>query len=174
VLHVIALGRSFNDCVPFTESPPAEVDEVRSFQIRMDIHDHSNAFVLRFRSIWDKVMGILVLRYEPDRYESFYTAKSKKAAFRKIFKSHQVIPEEFVQRAEEIIESFDNRLRTPEAHGTGILRKSSFTWLNLHDSPPLQLLGYWNFFNEVAHLVGAMFDEDIAKGRIAESKAEAF
>lgn len=167
--NAIALGRSFNDSVPFSEPGSPTVSEERSFQLRMDMHDHSNAFVLRFRSVWDKIMGVLVLRFEPARYDWFCAAKSKKAAFRKVFKAHPVIPQAFVQRAEEINQSFDDRLRTAEAHGAGVLRKSTFTWIDLHDSPPMTLLGYWNFFNEVAHLVGAMFDKEVARTRAAEA-----
>lgn len=82
-----------------------------------------------------------------------------------------VIPEAFVQRAEEIIHSFDDRLRTAEGHGAGVLRKSTFTWIDLHDSPPMTLFGYWNYFNEVAHLVGAVFDSEVAQARADEPGA---
>lgn len=169
--NAMALERAFNSSVPFSEPDSPTVSVERSFQLRMDVHDHSNAFVLRFRSVWDKIMGILILRFAPARYDWFCAAKSKKAAFRKVFQAHPVIPEDFVQRAEEIIQSFDDRLRTAEAHGAGVLRKSTFTWIDLHDSPPMTLFGYWNYFNEVAHLVGAVFDSEVAQARAAEPGA---
>ena len=78
------------------------------------------------------------------------------------------MPAEFVSTAEQIIQSFDDRLRTPEIHGTGTLRKMSFTWSELEGSPPMALLGYWNFLNEVLHTLGKVFDPGLS----AEAKEE--
>ena len=64
--HTIALGRLQNNSIPDGEVE-AFIDDEASFLARMEIHDHANAFVLRFRSIWDKITGILVLRFEPRR-----------------------------------------------------------------------------------------------------------
>jgi hypothetical protein len=58
--HTIALGRLLNRSIPDEEDIALNESEA-SFLARMEIHDHANAFVLRFRSIWDKVMGVLVL-----------------------------------------------------------------------------------------------------------------
>jgi hypothetical protein len=163
--HVLALGKSYNASLPSDGAEPGSIDDAQSFLLRMNIHDHANAFVLRFRSIWDKIMGILVLRFEPSRYESFCSSKSKKASFRKIFAAHPFIPEDFVRTAESIIQSFDDGLRTSEAHGTGTLRKTSFTWIDHQQSPPMALLGYWNFLNEIAHTIGGIFDEAMRSER---------
>jgi hypothetical protein len=159
--HTIALGRLLNRSIPDEENKALNESEA-SFLARMEIHDHANAFVLRFRSIWDKVMGVLVLRFEPSRYESFINAKSKRAAFRKILPAHPVIPADFVSAAEAIIRAFDDRLRTPESHGTGTLRKTSFTWSEIEASPPIALLGYWNFLNDVMHTLGKLFDPGLS------------
>jgi len=156
--HTIALSKLFNKSIPSEDEETLGLDHQSSFLLRMEIHDHANAFVLRFRSIWDKIMGILVLRLQPDRYDSFCQSKSKKSSFRKIFPSHPVVPVTFVDAAEKIIQSFDDRLRTPETHGTGTLRKVSFTWNELQGSPPMALLGYWNFLNEVVHTLAKVFD----------------
>jgi hypothetical protein len=156
--HVLALGGLSNKSIPSADDEKVGWDHHSSFILRMEIHDHANAFVLRFRSIWDKIMGILVLRLQPDRYDSFCQSKSKKKSFRKIFPTHSVVPVAFVDAAEKIIQSFDDRHRTPEAHGTGTLRKVSFTWTELQSSSPMALLGYWNFLNDVVHTLAKVFD----------------
>lgn len=103
-------------------------------------------------------MGVMVLRFASQDYERFASSKSKKAAFRKIMAQHPSIPGGFVFKAESLIQKFDDTHRTPEAHGTGTLRKSSFSWSVHSESPPIALLGYWNFVNEVAHVLGGVFD----------------
>lgn len=167
-LHVIALGKLANSSLDLTEAKTFALTDIQSFEIRMDIHDHSNAFVFRFRSLWDKIMGLFVLRFEPDKYDTFCQAKSKKASFRKIFSSHALIGDEFVTHALSAVQAFDDRLRTSEAHGTGALRKSTFTWEDLQKSPPLYLIGYWNFLNEILHIVAGIFDKEIRRERVEE------
>lgn len=170
--HANALAKLFNLSLTLTETETSAAEESQSFEVRMDIHDHSNAFIFRFRSAWDKIMGLCVLRFEPKKYNTFCQSKSKKASFRKIFSSHAVIGDEFVKQTLLVVQSFDDRLRTPEAHGTGTLRKSTFTWKDLQESPPLQLLGYWNFLNDVLHLLAGLFDEHVRRERVAESAVQ--
>lgn len=137
---------------------PREPTDDQSFEVRMGMHAHGNSFILRFRSLWDKFMGLLILRFAPQEYDRFSSAKSKKAVFRKVMCHHAALPDGFVALAESIVQRFDDTHRTSEAHGTGSLRKTSFAWSNHNDSPPSLLLGYWNFANDVAHNIGGEFD----------------
>jgi hypothetical protein len=152
------LSRLFNKTLPTTDNNTQVFSELEAFDLRMEMHSHANAYVLRLRSLWDKFMGILVLRLEPEKYEYFASAKRKKATFRKIFANSRVVPLEFVTQAEHVMQEFDDSFRTPEIHGTGSLRKSSFTWEDPFQSPANFLLGYWNFINLVAHVIGGAFD----------------
>lgn len=154
----IALGREMNKTMPQVLAKSGQLTESQTFEIRMDIHAHANSFILRFRSLWDKFMGLLVLRFAPQEYERFASSKSKKAAFRKIMSQHPIMPDGFVLTVEGLIQKFDDTHRTAEAHGTGSLRKSSFSWEAHTESPPMALLGYWNLVNEIAHIVGGVFD----------------
>jgi hypothetical protein len=154
----IALGRETNKTMPQALADAGNLTESQAFEIRMEIHAHANSFVLRLRSLWDKFMGLLVLRFASQEYERFAASKSKKAAFRKIMAQHSIMPDGFVSTVEALIQKFDDTHRTAEAHGTGTLRKSSFSWEAHTESPPMALLGYWNFVNEIAHIVGAVFD----------------
>jgi hypothetical protein len=150
----IALGREANKTMPQALERVGKLTESQAFEIRMEMHRYANSFILRFRSLWDKFMGLLVLRFAPQDYERFASSKSKKAAFRKIMAHHSILPDGFVSTAEGLIQKFDDSHRTPEAHGTGTLRKKSFAWNSHTESPPMALLGYWNFMNEVAHVLG--------------------
>ena len=57
----------------------------------------------------------------------------------------------------EFLDKFDDSFRTAEAHGTGVLRKSSFTMETLDKNPQLDLLGYWNVINGFIAEVGKLF-----------------
>ena len=169
----IALGREANRTMPDALEKAGQLSESQAFEIRMEIHCHANSFILRFRSLWDKFMGLLVLRFAAQDYDRFANSKSKKAAFRKIMAQHGILPEGFVSTAEGLVQKFDDTHRTPEAHGTGTLRKSSFAWTAHADSPPMALLGYWNFLNELMHVIGGVFDPS-ARERIISGRSEEY
>lgn len=166
-----SLGREMNKTMPQVLAKAGQLPESQAFAIRMEIHAHANSFILRFRSLWDKFMGLLLLRFAPQDYQRFASSKSKKAAFRKIMAQHQIMPDGFVSTAEGLIQKFDDTHRTAEAHGTGTLRKSSLSWNDHTESPSVALLGYWNFLNDIAHIVGGVFDPQ-ARQRIISARAE--
>ena len=121
------------------------LDSPPKFFGKMDIHRYNSSFVLRYRALWDKLMGLLILIQAPAEYDGFYAAKSRKKMFRRIairFWDHVSI-----DSLTEFLDKFDDSFRTAEAHGTGVLRKSSFTMETLDKNPQLDLLGYWNVIN---------------------------
>lgn len=130
-----------------------------SFNARMQMHHHANGFVLRYRSVWDKIMGFIVQLTDPEEYDFFMQSKSRKKAFRKFALKTGFPPIELVDVIQEAITNFDNKFRTSEAHGTGVLRKSSFVWSTLSDDPQSLFIGYWNSLNSVVHLIGKLFDK---------------
>ena len=102
------------------------LDSEKHFSKKMDMHYEFTSFVLRYRSIWDKIMGFLLLIIAEDvEYKKFERAKSRKKSFKK---SAEIsgIPKEFYEEIVEKLEIFDNKFRTAEAHGTGVLRKFVF------------------------------------------------
>jgi hypothetical protein len=100
-----------------------------------------NAFVLRARSLWDKALGLMVLAYLPDQYESFVTADSRRAKFKQLM--HGVIDSELITGIDQTIGILDEKFRTAEAHQAGTLR----SWIlpdlpeNLIETPFGWLLG---------------------------------
>lgn len=159
-IDTVAFGQQFNRLIAKTDDSDANISTGEgSFYTRMQMHYHANGYVLRYRSAWDKIMGFFVLLNAPEHYEQFVSAKSRKKAFRKIAEKSGVPPIEFVESVEKALTQFDDSFRTAEAHGTGILRKSSFVWTTFSDNPQAQFLGFWNVLNEVAHVIGGVFDE---------------
>lgn len=122
--------------------------EVLFFE-KMDLHKANSNFILRYRAVWDKVMGIVILLYVPNEYDRFYKARSRKKMFRKIVEKIREIPSDFCDQIEKVITDFDNKYRTAEAHGMGAMRKWSFVFQHDSDSPQSDMFWAWNSLNQV-------------------------
>ena len=127
------------------------LDSTHFFRARMDCHDHLTSFIFRYRAMWDKVMGLMVLITIPDKYESFMQSKSKKKDFKKLAFKHNLASDELLNQFLSMIESFDDKFRTPEAHGTGRLRKWTFWMGPIIETPQADALFYWASINEAMH-----------------------
>jgi hypothetical protein len=133
------------------------VDQLE-FLARMDSHRHSSAFVLRYRALWDKMLGLIVLLGAPEKYEDFFGAKSRKKEFAKIAREHLHLPDTTVEPLLALITEFDDTYRTAEAHGTGSLRKWSFIPLPPESNPKVDFLRYWNVLNLLVLFTNGIFD----------------
>ena len=153
------LGCTANAEIKLKKGNLSVLENSELFKLRMNEHRHANSFVFRYRAIWDKIMGLIVLLSEPFRYEDYMSAKSRKAAFKKISESSTAFPKDFADSISKILTSFDNEFRTPEAHGTGRLRKFTFALGDPPDRPTIELsLRYWNILNEVLHQLGSIIE----------------
>lgn len=149
------------------------LDSQVKFSAKMDIHQASSSYILRYRSLWDKIMGFLVLFFVPEDYDKFVSARSRKKAFRKIVEKDQVISKKinaifhrpYIEVLDEI-ELFDGIYRTPEAHGTGALRKWSLSMQSMIENPSGELIGYWNVINQIIANIGNLFDNEDASIKI--------
>lgn len=124
------------------------LDSEIKFFGKMDIHRFNSSYIFRYRALWDKIMGILILIKAPQEYEHFISSKSKKKSFRKIALQSKIVNEELLTSIEKLLTDFDNNFRTSEAHGTGALRKFSFVMEPIHKNPQIELMGYWNAIND--------------------------
>lgn len=117
----------------------------------MDTHQAYSCFILRYRALWDKLMGFLVLLFKPNEYERFTKAKSRKNCFIKIAKEINCISEIFLLQIENILKDVDEKFRTQEAHGTGSLRNYTFSTISTdysdNDYQARILLFHWNSIN---------------------------
>lgn len=125
------------------------IDSPQKFFGKMEIHQSATEFVHRYRALWDKVMGLLVLLHCPDEYDNYCGAKSRRKYFKRLAKVTPQIGEELGSSWAILLEAFDNRFRTPEVHGTGSLRKWSFQMIGLNENPQVELADYWNELNHV-------------------------
>lgn len=147
------------------------LDSQRKFFGKMDIHRFATSFVLRYRAIWDKLMGFFILYFAPSEYDRFCKSDSKKKAFRNIASTISALPSEFVTTILNRIEEFDNNFRTAEAHGTGVVRKWALTMEGMEGNPFIELIGYWNILNAVCHVVGKLFEPTELQENVAAPPA---
>lgn len=104
---------------------------------------HENIdMVIRCRTLYDKLMGVMILLCAPTSYNDFIGAKSRKKAFGNIAKSfmNEDTLSEFVLEVSRL----DDCYRTAEVHQTGSMR----TWIFLSDSPfhekEMGVIACWN------------------------------
>jgi hypothetical protein len=134
------------------------LDSQAKFSGKMDIHRFASGYIFRYRALWDKIMGLLVVFFSPDNYERFVASKSRKASFKKIAKNIPQISEEMISEMDAILTRFDSVYRTPEAHGTGSLRKWTFSMESMDKNPQEELFLSWNKMNDAMINVGKLFE----------------
>lgn len=127
------------------------------FFAKMDIQRYSTAFVLRYRALFDKVMGFIILMFAPGDYDAFCSARRKRKSFRKIASNISQVPSELIDQIDRLLTDFDDRFRTPEAHGTGALRKWVFLMESHWDNPQAELMIFYNYMNSLIINLGKLF-----------------
>lgn len=104
---------------------------------------HENIdLVMRYRAFYDKFMGVLVLAFCPDEYDSFVKADSRKKEFGKKMAGH--LDSSDIKSLNAFISHLDDTFRTPEVHQTGRMRKWVLSSRDLFLDNEIDLLGYMN------------------------------
>jgi hypothetical protein len=132
-------------------------DSPIAFAARMDIHRSNTSFVLRYRALWDKIMGLYILLMLPGQYESFAEARSRKAAFKKLIEGHLTQFTDLAGSIVNLVTEFDDQFRTSEAHGAGVLRKWTLIIEPLDESPQMELGLYRARMTTVLTRIGDIF-----------------
>lgn len=115
------------------------------FSKRLEIHRHSANYIPRYRAMWDKIMGILLLINSEDKYNKYNsTKKSRKKLFKSLSKDISYLPSDYVDSILLHIQNFDDKFRTSEIHRFGILRKYSFLEKPHEKNEYIQLKSSWN------------------------------
>lgn len=153
----IASGRAWTELVGNGKVDVTLLEDSGSFFSRMDMHRFSTAYILRCRALWDKIMGFFILYFDPARYEEFAASKSKRRTFRKIAAAGSYIPTECLTLLDSLIGGFDDQFRSPEAHGTGSLRKWSLSHQAGINNPQISLIPSWNVIGLTLILIGSIF-----------------
>lgn len=89
---------------------------------KLDFHSHYTNFIFKYRAIIDKYMGLVIMILRPEKYDKFISATSRKSEYQKMCKEIG-FSESYINTFNEVLTKFDNKLRTPEAHSTGRIRK---------------------------------------------------
>jgi hypothetical protein len=137
----LAVGALEIDLREITRELAAEPPSLHS---RLRLYRINSAYILRMRSILDKIMGFMVLSARPGEYDSFRRAKSRKRAFMKLAAQGSEIPVPIAQYIEKFVEQFDTKYRTPEAHGSGSVRTWVFGEIGGADSNQADMFWSWN------------------------------
>jgi hypothetical protein len=136
------------------------LDSPEKFFGKMEIHKFSSGFVLRYRALWDKIMGLLILVYAPERYDNYRRAKSRRKSFLSLSRTIPQIGSDAANAICQNLERFDKTFRTPEMHGTGALRKWSFLMESMDKNPMADMIGFWNYAVETIAYLGRLFESD--------------
>lgn len=130
----------YNDGLKLKET--SVLDSENIFYNRFEIHRYISSFIFKYRALWDKILGFTVYYYHPEEYEKFCSAKSRKRNADKIFKINENFSDEW--NVLKTIKWFDDKYRTPEAHLSGRLYKTSFQVNGGLTDPVLDLTKFWN------------------------------
>lgn len=156
-LHVITevLNQDLNGC---RSSRQLLFNDLGFFSERVDFHRACTNFVLRYRALWDKIMGTLILLLCSEEYHKFWSKHSRLKAFLNIMREARALPEQECRKIDECVTEFNNRFRTAEAHGSGILRKWTFVVQNQEDNPIEDFLWASNTIDEYFDLISIVLE----------------
>ena len=120
------------------------------------LHDTID-MAIRYRSFYDKLMGVLVLLFCPSEYHSFIKADSRKKEFKK--KMSGIMDSEFLESLYTIISQLDDRFRTAEIHQAGRMRKWVLGGRDSFLDNAIDLEGFFNSILNLAIWVDKLVDE---------------
>lgn len=111
---------------------PSILTDPNLFKEKMDLLHSNIDMAIRFRTFYDKLMGVLVLLFCPERYKKFGSSGSRKADFKKLMQD-QIDPES-LDSLFAIISSLDDNFRTAEVHQqdgceSGFLVEEIASWI---------------------------------------------
>ena len=112
------------------------------FKKKMKMLHENIDLVMRYRAFYDKFMGVLVLAFCPEEYDSFVKADSRKKEFGKKMAGH--LDSSDIKSLNASISHLDDTFRTPEVHQTGRMRKWVLSSRDLFLDNEIDLLGYMN------------------------------
>lgn len=128
------------------------------FKEKMDLLHSNIDMAIRFRTFYDKLMGVLVLLFCPEKYKKFGSSGSRKSDFKKLLSGR--IDSDFLDSQFAIISSLDDHFRTAEIHQTGRMRKWVLGGRDCFVDNALDLGGYFNNILALADWLDALIDEN--------------
>lgn len=128
------------------------ISEPNFFKLSLIILENLTTFSFRYRALFDKIFGLIILEKAPNKYDEFRRSRSRKTKFTKIINENNLIESNIVEKLQVLLKQFDKEFRTPEAHGTGSMRK----WVldanefrtNIFDGNRIKIIEFWHDFIE--------------------------
>lgn len=120
-------------------------DEVL-FNKKIKMLHHNIDLAIRYRSFYDKFMGIVIMLLNPLQYDKFITKSKKessKVKFKKMTKG--LLDDESIDTLVKQVTYLDESYRTPEVHQTGSMRTWVLTSQDLFLDKQLNLMNYFNW-----------------------------
>lgn len=141
------------------ESAPPDLET------RVKLFRANSAYILRTRSIIDKVMGFVVITSHPEEYDAFRRSKSRRKAFGRLAarSSRGIGP--LASYIGQFAELFDRRYRTAEAHDSGSVRTWVFGNLAAENSRQADMFASWNSLHPILTALGTVVRN--ARGKVA-------
>lgn len=131
-----------------------------TFSERIDFHRSVTTFIFRYRALWDKLFGVLILINYPEKYDVFMGSKSKKTYFFRLFK------EGLSEKGRNLMTSlegdltlFEEQFRTPEIHGSGKARKWTFSLNSLEIAEGNEMFFLFRMYNVLINNFNAIADK---------------
>lgn len=104
-----------------SKESPNILTDVNTFKEKMALLHNNIDMAIRFRTFYDKFMGVLVLLLCPEKYKSYLKAHSRKEFF--MNKMCGYIDSKLLDSIFSTISYLDDSYRTAEVHQTGRMRK---------------------------------------------------
>lgn len=136
---------------------PSILTDPNLFKEKMDLLHSNIDMAIRFRTFYDKLMGVLVLLFCPERYKKFGSSGSRKADFKKLMRDY--IDSESLESLFAIISSLDDNFRTAEVHQAGRMRKWVLGGRDSFVDNAVDLGGYFNNILSLADWLDELIDE---------------
>lgn len=135
------------------------------FNLKMETHRNLSSYILRYRALWDKIMGALVILHDEKKYEKFQSARSKRKYFSNFCESSTTLSN-MGPVIVSVISDFDRFFRTAEAHGAGVLRKYSFLVEAPNKNPQIELVRFWNRMLVIVEALLGVFEGKQTKATV--------
>jgi hypothetical protein len=116
-------------------------------------------YIFRYRALWDKIMGCIVLIVEPSKFQKLFKSNSRKKDFKKIVAGHPKFPDSLLDHIIETTTKFDNLYRTAEAHMNGSTRQWSYDYSESPFSDQANMKWAWNAMIPIIEQIGKFFKD---------------
>lgn len=136
---------------------PSILTDPNLFMEKMDLLHSNIDMAIRFRTFYDKLMGVLVLLFCPEEYKNFVSSRSRKKRFEKIMRAH--LEPTSLDSLFKIISSLDDNFRTGEIHQAGRMRKWVLGGRDSFLDNAIDLGGYFNNILSLANWLDELTDE---------------